>query len=446
MITFGEWTPDKPADASGLRVADNCYPGDQGYRPVKAFVADATAGPAPFLGAWDFVSSTGAVTIVGGTATALYKLTAGAWGQIGIGYSNPVTGRWRFAQFGELGIATNGTNPVQKVDLTTGLASDLAGSPPKFAMLAVVKDFLVGAVLNGATNQLGWCAINNAEEWIFGQNQSDYQVMPFGGDINGMFGGEFGVILQRERICRMDYIGGNEIFAISEVSSNFGCATANSVVQFGALGFFLSDNGFMQWDGSALHPIGIEKIDRYFLAAYNRAAWATMSAAVDAANKVIVWSMGDRCFAYHWQLGRWSTFSLAAQTIFSGYTSDVAGKTADGAFYVIDVANTLGRLTGANTAATWTTPDLELVKGREAQLSVVRPVTDAIAGLTLTIACRSRLGDAVTGNAYTSLQANGDMPVRERGRYARMTLGIAAGTVWTYAQGLDPLVSQGAKR
>lgn len=446
MITLGEWTPDRPGDVAGLLVADNTYPGEQGYRPVKAFVAEASAGVSAFLGAAGFVSSTGVVTIVGGTATALYKLSAGAWAGIGTGYSNPVTGRWRFAQFGDLGIATNGTNPMQKIDLATGTASALAGSPPKFNMLAVVKDFLVGGVLNGATNTLGWSAINNAEAWVFGQDQSDYQVMPFGGDINGMFGGEFGIILQRERICRMDYVGGNEIFTVSEVSNNFGCASPNSVVQFGALGFFLSDNGFMMWDGAALHPIGVEKIDLYFLAAYNRAAWANMSAAVDAANKVIVWSMGDRMFCYHWTLGRWSTISLPAQIIFSGYTSDSSSKAADGAFYVVNSSNVLGRLTGSNVAPTWTTPDLELARGREAQLSVVRPITDAISGLTLTIACRMRLGDAVAGNAYTSLQANGDMPVRERGRYTRMTLSIAAGTPWTYSQALSPLVSKGAKR
>lgn len=446
MIPFGEWTPDKPAASNGLLVADNCYPGDQGYRPVKAFVATATAGVSAFVGATDFVSSLGAVVIVAGTTSALYKLTAGAWVQIGTGYSNPATGKWRFAQFGNLGIATNGTNPMQKIDLATGVASALGGAPPKFAMLAVVKDFLVGGVLDGTTNQLGWSAINNAEAWTFGQDQSDYQIMPSGGDINGLLGGEFGVILQRERISRMDYVGGNEIFVVNEVSSNFGCATANSVVQFGQLGFFLSDNGFMMWDGSQPRPIGAEKIDRFFFAAYPRSTWGSMSAAVDEANKVVVWSMGDRMFCYHWTLSQWSTISLGAQEVFSGYTADGSGKTADGAFYVINTSNVLGLLTGANVAPTWTLPDIELKRGREGHLSVARPVTDAVTGLTLTIACRARLGDAVAGNAYTSLRTNGDMPVRERGRYARMTLGIAAGTAWTYAQGIDAVASLGARQ
>lgn len=446
MITLGEWTPDVPADGAGLLVADNCYPGQQGYRPVKAFVGEASAGVSPFLGAANFVASTGGVTIVGGTSSALYKLVSAAWTQIGTGYSNPVTGRWRFAQFGDLGIATNGTNPLQKIDLVAGTASNLGGSPPKFNVLTVVKDFLVGGVMNGATNTMAWSGINNAESWVFGQNQCDYNIMPFGGDINGLFGGEFGIILQRERITRLDYVGGNSIFQISEVSTNFGCATPNSVVQYGQLGFFLSDSGFIMWDGSALHPIGVEKVDRYFLAAYNRASWANMSASVDAANKVVMWSMGDRIFCYHWVLGNWSTISLAAQILFTGYTADGTGISSDGALYVINTSNVLGRLTGANVAPTWTTPDLELTKGRDAQINMVRPVMDAASGLTLTISSRAKLGDPLSPNAYTDLRANGDMPVRERGRYTRFTLSIGAGTAWTYAQAIDPTVARGARQ
>jgi hypothetical protein len=56
------------------------------------------------------------------------------------------------------------------------------------------------------------------------------------------------------------------------------------------------------------------------------------------------------------------------------------------------------------------------------------------------------LSDAVTTTDYTYLSDNGDMPVRERGRYTRLTLSIAAGTAWTYAQGFEPDVAPGARR
>jgi hypothetical protein len=362
---------------------------------------------------------------------------------------------------------------MQKIDLSTGSDFHIGGSPPTAKILVVVKDFLVAAVLSGQTNTLGWSAINNAENWTFGQNQSDYQIMPSGGEITGMFGGEFGVILQRTRITRMEYVGGNDIFVINEISSNFGCVSPHSVIQHGQMGFFLSDNGFMKWDGAALIPIGQERIDRYFLSAYGRAAWSRMSAAVDVHNQVACWSMGDRMFCYHWILDRWTTISLAAQIIFSGATrgmtvdeqdplvgspDDVLSSPAllsfdddsfqggESTFYVIDSANTLGRLNGATMAPSWTTGDFELAKSREAQLRWIRPDTDASAGITLSVSCRNHLGDAVTPTNYTYLSDNGDMPVRERGRYTRLTLSIAAGTAWTYMQGFEPDVASGARR
>jgi hypothetical protein len=474
MIPFGEWLPDQPPlNSKGLLVANNCYPGVNGYRPVKAFVADLPAGSAPFLGAAAFTSATGIVSVIGGTATNLYRVFSSGWQAIGSGYSIQGDGRWRFAQFGGLAIATNGSDPMQKIELSTGTVSALGGNPPTARMLAVVKDFLVAGVLDGATNELGWCAINNAEEWTFGQNQSDYQIMPSGGEINGLFGGEYGLILQRNRITRMEYVGGNEIFVINEISSNFGCVTPHSVIQHGQIGCFLSDNGFMKWDGASLIPIGQERIDRYFLSAYGRAAWASMSAAVDTKNQVFCWSMGDRIFCYHWVLDRWTIINLAAQIIFAGVTrsitmdeqdpsvgaaddnidspgllslDDNSFKGGDSTFYVINSSNVLGRLTGTNMAPTWTTGDLELANGREANLRWVRPDTDAVSGLSLQISCRARLGDAIASNTYSTLQPNGDMPVRERGRFARMTLSINAGTSWTYCQGLEPDLAAGARR
>ncbi len=470
-IILGEWLPDQPSfQNNGLLVAANTYPGARGYRPVGQFVQVAPAGAANFLGAATFTAPRGENIIIGGTASNLYRVSAGAWSSIGSGYTT--LGRWRFAQFGGLAIATNDANPLQKIDLDTGAVSILGGNPPTFRMLAVVKDFLVGGVLNGRANELGWCAINNAEDWTFGQNQSDYQIMPSGGDINGLFGGEFGLILQRNRITRMEYVGGNEIFVINEISTNFGCVSPHSVVQHGQIGCFLSDNGFMMWDGASLKPIGSERIDRTFRASYGKASWSAMSAAVDIRNQVFKWSMGDRIFCYHWLLDRWSVINQAAQIIFSGVTRsisvdeddptvpgdsnmDAAGalpwdhvsyQGGDSAFYVIDSGKVLGTLTGTPMAATWTLPDMEMAGNRDALLNWVRPETDAVSGLTLSVSARSRLGDAITTTNYTGLASNGDMAVRERGRYLRLSLTIAAGTAWTYCQAIAPEVSAGARR
>lgn len=460
-LIFGPWEPDRPGHLSeGLQIATNVYPAANGYRPVKTFAADTTALASLCLGASSFVSPQGVSIIIAGTATNLYRAYAGGWQSIGSGYSIQSGGRWRFAQFGGIAIATNEADPMQKIDLNTGTTEALAGSPPKTKLLAVVKDFLVGAVINGDTNMLQWSGINNAEHWEVGVNQADYQIMPVGGEITGLLGGEVGIVLQRGRVSRMTYVGDNVVFQFDEVSYNVGCVSVHSVAQWGNLGFFLSDNGFMMWDGAGLRQIGYEKVDRTFAAQYSRADWLTMSTAVDAKNNLVVWSMADKMWVYNWVLDRWSIIDKPAHIIFSGYTRalsideidaiyghiDAAElppldseefKGGDPQFYVFDNSDAMGTFSGTNMLATLGLGDAELAGGRETRISALRPLTDAVTGLTLTVGARARLGDTLPAVDYTFLADNGDMPVRESGRYVRLTKQIAAGVAWSYAQGIE---------
>lgn len=64
------------------------------------------------------------------------------------------------------------------------------------------------------------------------------------------------------------------------------------------------------------------------------------------------------------------------------------------------------------------------------------PYIDAASGLTLTLQGKTRFGDALTTETYTSLRASGWMPSRSNWRTLRPKLTVAAGTTWTYAQGL----------
>jgi hypothetical protein len=469
-ILFGPYEPDRPGyRANGLQIARNVYPAAAGYRPVRKFVSSAEPLPATCLGAGSFVSPAGTSAIVAGTATALYRAYSGDWEEIGTGYSIQSGGRWRFAQFGGIAVATNGADPMTKINLETGVTAVLGGAPPKAKILAVVKDSLVGGVIDGEVNTLQWSGINNAEFWTIGENQSDYQVMPVGGEITGLFGGEVGIILQRGRVARMTYVGDNFVFQFDEISYNIGCVSPHSTAQSGNLGFFLSDNGFIMWDGAQLRPIGYERVDRTFAALYSRPDWERMSTAVDAKNNLVAWSMGDRMFVYNWVLDRWSIIEQAAEIIFSGYTRAISideldaiyghldsatlpsldsdqFKGGDPQFYVINTAHEMGSFGAGNMLATMGMGDIELARGRETRVRSVRPLTDAIGGLTVTMGSRARLGDTLPAVDYTHLTASGDMPVRESGRYIRPTVKIAEDTTWTYCQGIEIEAMRGGRR
>src|SRR3546814_8309897 len=101
---------------------------------------------------------------------------------------------------------------MKKFDLAAPVAfTNLLGSPPAARFLAVVRDFLVAGYTAGSSITLQWSGINNAEQWTIGSNQSDSQVMPTGGEITGVTGGEFGLVFQEKRIVRMTYVGGDKI-------------------------------------------------------------------------------------------------------------------------------------------------------------------------------------------------------------------------------------------
>lgn len=472
---FGPLAPDRDPRLNDkyLRVADGVYPSPDGYEPVGQFSQVFSALAASPKGAASFVSQQGVTSIVAGTATGLYKAEAGAWTLLQNGYSIQGDQRWRFAQFGGLAIATNGADAMQKIDLATMTVAPLGGAPPKFESLAVVKGFLVGTVMDNDVMTIAWSAAFNAEQWNFGYSQSDYHTFPNGGRVNGIFGGEYGLVLQRNRLVRLDYVGGNLILDPNEVSSNIGCVSAHSTAQWGSLGFFLSDAGFMQWDGAGLTPIGRDWVDAEFASRYDTADWSSMSTAIDPVKGVVMWSMGDRIYIYDWAGRQWSTITYASPVIFSGVTKgisldeqdpavgapdddldgvglssfdDTAFNGGDPRLYAFSSTFTLGTFSGTPMAATLTGNDLELFTGRRADVSFVRPDINCSSGLTITLAGKATLAGSATNYATSTLQASGDMPVRASGRYLRPTVAIAAGTTWTHAKGLEIVASPGAGR
>ncbi len=470
-VVFDQWAPDAPPFMStGLQVATNVYPGPFGYRPVPKWVGLTTSLPGECLGAATFTYANNDVTIIAGTATALYRFEyGGGWREIGSNYTIPEGGRWRFAQFGELAIATNGVDKMVKINIRfvrklRNNVTPLEGGPPTSPILAVVRDFLVAGQINGDVRTLKWSGINNAEHWIAAANQSDYQIMPSGGQITGILGGEFGLVLQKNRISRMTYVGDNLVFQFDEIANNMGCVSPHSVAQAGSLGFFLSDNGFMMWDGAQLKPIGFERVDRTFLASYSKVGWENMSTAVDTRNNIVSWAMGDRIFCYNWALDRWSVIAQPVNIVFSGFAREMSleevavmfpdidlmepsldshfFEEGSPVFFVIDNNDRLGFFGGAPMEATFETGDIEFVAGRETRVSQIRPLTDALT-TTMTVEAKDRHGETPRSTDYSFVTNTGSMPIRERGRFLRFRQTLAEGATWTYAQGVDVGTARG---
>jgi hypothetical protein len=315
-VTFTEWTPDLPGIAENLSIAKNVVPTSIGYAPFPTAV-DYSAAASENLNnvfAGRFAATT---TIFAGGATKLFKYDSVDLSMDNVSKSGNYTGvqRWNFIQFGNTVIAANNINKLQGFTLgSSTLFADLAAAAPVAKYVAVVRDFVVCANLDSGSNsnKVQWSDINDESDWVSGAtSQSDFQIIADGGNITGLTGGEFGLVLLERAIARMQYIGSPFFFQFDTISRGLGCLEGNSVTKYNNITYFLSEDGFYACDGQTVTPIGTQKIDNWFFNNANPAKLNEMSATVDPIRKIVVWDFvnvfgGRSILIYNWQVDKWS--------------------------------------------------------------------------------------------------------------------------------------------
>jgi hypothetical protein len=469
-VLFGPYEPDKPANRSpALADIANAYPGANGYRPVGQFQAITAALPGPFSNATAFINSAGNGVFLAGTLSGIYRYSGSSWSALATGLTFP--NRWNFTQFGDLAICVNG-GVTKKVDLVANSIADVTGAPTAL-LVATVRDFVVYGQAGGDALMVQWSGFNNADSNVPGTNQAGFQPMLAGGHVMGLGGGEFGIIVQRSRVVRMSYTGDpDNPFQFDAIAENIGAVSRGSVAQVGRDVYFLSDEGFMRCDGNQVVPIGVERVDRMFSATYPRSTLEQMYAAGDPRRNVVTWTMPGSpgmTLLYDYALDRWSALRTNLVAAFSGFSSNLSLDDLDALypggvdtipysfddprfaggdplFLMVDISNVIGTLSGANMAAYFTCAFQELAPGLRARVKKVRPLGDAAAGLTVTLDCRARLGDAAGTKAFGTMTASGLIPVRANARYIAPRLDVAAGADWTFQQGLEFDIASGGAR
>ena len=465
-LPLGEYRPDQPPLTEGVvTVAENVLPGVNGYLAMKAFVPVSGATlPARPEGGISLRGSDRVSRVFAGTETNIYKLGASGWVSVGSGFYAR-SNAWTFLQYSDRLIATNGTDPIQKMDLLTDATfSPLPGNPPTLAYAAVVGGFVFGGIANGAAQTLAWSGNQKSDLWTPGVGESDFQPLPDGGVITGITGGEVALIFQQDCIRRADYVAGRVIFDINVIAPSVGCVAPRSLVQVGQVSYFLSNLGFMRTDGAGVTPIGDQRVDLTFQRLADAGLLRRMCAVSDPVNKVIIWTVPeadpDLWFCYSWAVDSWSVVRQPARLLMSGLTRtatleqmdalappnmDDAGATVDDPrflggiplLYCFDDLNRLGTFSGVNMAAKIAVPLLQPSVERAILVSRVRPLTDAVSGLTLRMDGRMRLGDAAALTVRSELTRAGDMPVLCHGRFMGAEIEAAAGASWSFMRGLD---------
>jgi hypothetical protein len=444
-IIFGEWLPDQPGVTGALTDAVNCYPVTNGYAPILTEEEYSDAAAADLLTC--FAGKTaGIVSLFGGSQTNLYKFTPGTRAMAALtttGYSG--VEYWDAVQYGEKMIMANGQDKLQQYTLNVSTyATDLAAAAPEAKYVTVVKDFVVAANVTGEENKVYWSDINDETDWTPGlASQSDSQIIPDGGDITGLAGGEYGLVFLERAIYRMSYAGSPYFFQFDAINRTLGCISAGSIINFAGLTYFLADDGFYVCDGQTTKGIGTEKIDRWFFDNANLANIKLgMSSAVDTEKRLIVWLFpaqnGDNLLLiYNISLNKWSYAETTADSVSFALTPtvtleglDAFSTSIDSLGISLDDRQWVGGLlllsatrgpnivtfSGQYKQAALTSGDIDI---GHSVITLGRPVIDNGSG-SIQVASRELLSNAITFGDASVADSEGRCGLRSAGRYHRV--------------------------
>ncbi len=470
-VTFGEWLPDQPGVIGALTTAKNCFPKAVGYGPFPQEVDYSDAAPQDLTAAAAAKDTNSITSIYAAGTTRLFKLDTSdfSWDDISATTYSGTSG-WKFTQFGNSLIAANESNTMQYIDVMSGTTfADLAADAPKAKFVTVVRDFVVSGYQSANKNRIQWSGINNEKTWTTSATtQADFQDVPDGGFVQGVTGGEFGLVLLERSIVRMSYVGTPLIFQFDNIARNRGCFEPNSVIQWQGITYFLGDDGFYACDGQNLKNIGAEKVNRYFFNSLKESDLGNMSAAIDPINNLVVWGyptvdLDYRVLVYHVPTGKWSYSDSTATRVAPVSTPsitleglDAFSASLDALGISLDSRNWLGgkllllgidgnkliTFTGASKTATIETADIS-ADANQSMVTMLKPIVDGGTG-DASVASRLQLNQTVTFPTVTSANSENRIGVRSYGRYHRVKL-QPTGT-WSTAIGIDVDIQQAGTR
>lgn len=474
LIPFGQFAPDLQAlgNPGGLVSLLNGLPTANGYRHFKSLSPFSAALPSRAYGAVAARDSASNVFVFAGTSTALYRLIDASWTNVSNGaYSVGAGDRWEFAQWGQNILATNGTNPIQYRPFATNNFADLPGSPPVAKHIAVVRDFVVLGNTANSAGEVVWSGFNDAEAWTpDATTQSDRQPLRGGaGWVQGVVGGEYGVVLCERGVYRMTYVGTPIVWQFDEVLPDIGTPSPGSISRKGDLIFFLGQDGFYSLvAGQQWKQIGANRVDRFFWDDIDRTQLELVRSAIDKANNFVFWfypgqgaTVPDRALVYDWVNDKWGYVQYVTEEILmaaaGGTTLDSLGYLGSvdlvdfsfddrafagdqvSSFGGFDSLHRLGFFSGPPLSAIFETQEAEIFNNRRSFVHHVRPVIDK-GSSTVSIGYRNDQEDNVVYTGAVSKNRNGVCPCRVDARYIRARVAVTG--EFTNALGVDPVATQ----
>ena len=161
---------------------------------------------------------------------------------------------------------------------------------------------------------IAWSAINDSEDYTTGT--SGTQEFADAGDVTGFCSTAAIVFLQRG-LRGIVSTGDKYAFSFPAMSSEKGTVAPWSVLEFGALAYWLGDNGFYVGNANEQRSISEKRISGYFFENLNQANVTHIFSTFDPHASRIYWTYptadtawNDRALVYDWALDRWSELEV----------------------------------------------------------------------------------------------------------------------------------------
>lgn len=474
IIQFGPWEPDQAALGNrGLLTAKNAFPSASGYLPIGALMPATDALDARPRGAVNARDRDGNVFQYAGDAAKLYQNINGTWTDrsIGGGYATGTGERWEFVPWKNKMLAVNFTDNPQQITFGGTVFSNLTTSL-KARHITTIRDFVVMANTFDGTdgnvpNRVRWSAFNDETDWtVSASTLSDFQDLKTGA-VQRVFGGEFGVVLQRESVYRQTFVGAPVVFQLDEVLPGIGLLAPGAAAQDGDTIRFLSPRGFVSLaNGTQANFIGANRVDKTVLADLDQNHLDRMSCEVDPATHRTFWAYAgsgningrpNRIVLYDPTLDRWSGpievevelvwsaggigFTLEGLDSISGSLDDlpasldspiwIGGASTIAAF---DDSFRSGAFSGDPMTAVLETGDIEIHSGRRTHLKAFRPLVNG-GTVTARVGKRDQQNDDVSYGSSIALRPSGRFTRRVNARYHRFEYTLSG--AWERAIGMQ---------
>lgn len=477
------YAPD--ADPTVLGVLTNCaniVPTLKGFKGAPEAVSPNTTVFAGTCQGGAVLTKLDTTTrFIAGTGSSLKELTAIAtWtdrSRSG-GYALSNTNRWRFAQQGDVSLASSKACTIQAS--TSSAFADVSGAPQADIIETVgqfVFAFNTTDSVYGDVSDRWWCsALGNYASWVpsVASQAATGRLLGSPGPITA--GKRFGdsiIAFKAKSMYRGDYVGAPIVWSFQQIPGDVGALCQEVVVNVGTPDsprlVFMGSEDFYSFDGSRPIPIGTNRVKEHVYSELLRSKQSLAIAQHDKSDSNVYFYYPtsdsvnpDKCVVYNYRKDTWGRadrqIEAAVDYVVPGLTygdlgtyynlyGDLPNFPYGTAFWaagsqtpaIFDTSHNVKTLTGPTVNSSITTGDW----GDDQKFSLLqrlkcRYITAPTSAL-MTNYYRANLGDSLTTDATTS-QSSGKFDVLREARWHRFRIDFTGDVELT---GLVPEIAEG---